>query len=160
MTRRVNSPVNPSSRSFRAKSGFLILGIGNLAGLGEEAGGRHYLDPSIGMNDAGSKGDGGNVTFPSGAQAENESQSAGRQISLIGVRNDGRIEERSGFQGIFGQEIGADQEASLFGKLRVREQHLAYLLKTLQKQSVYLLMTVAELGKDFIQERTDALFWK
>ena len=68
MTRRVNSPVSPSSRSLRANSGFLILGIGNLAGFGEKAGRRHYLDPSVGMNNADSKGDGGDVAFPRGAQ--------------------------------------------------------------------------------------------
>ena len=56
------------------------------------------------------------MSFPGGAQAENEPQSAGRQVSLIGVRNDGGIEQRGGFQRVFGQEIGADQEPSLFGQ--------------------------------------------
>ena len=55
---------------------------------------------------------------PVARKAENESQSAGRQVSLIRVRNDRRIEKRGGFQRVFGQEIGTDQEASLLGKLR------------------------------------------
>ena len=67
------------------------------------------------MDNAGTKSDGRNVSFPGGAQAENESQGAGRQTGLVGMRHDGRIEQRRGFQRVFGQEIGADQESSLFG---------------------------------------------
>ena len=70
----------------------------------------------IGMDDSGSKRDGRNMPFASGAQAEHESQRASRQARLIGVRNDRRIEQRRGFQRVFGQEIGADQQPPLFGE--------------------------------------------
>ena len=60
------------------------------------------------------------MSFPGGAQAENKPQRAGRQTRLIGVRNDRRIEQGGGFQGVFGQEIGADQQSSLFGQLLIR----------------------------------------
>ena len=59
------------------------------------------------------------MPFAGGAQAENESQRAGRQTGLIGVRNDGGIEQRGRFQGVFGEEVGADQQPSLFGELPV-----------------------------------------
>ena len=52
----------------------------------------------IGMDDSGSKRDGRNVPFAGGAQAENEPQSAHWQARLIGMRDDGRIEQRGGFQ--------------------------------------------------------------
>ena len=67
-------------REFPPEQRLLIQGVWDLARLGEEASGREYLDPLIGMDDTGSKSDGGNVPFPGGAQAENKPQSAGRQI--------------------------------------------------------------------------------
>ena len=57
---------------------------------------------------------------------------AGRS-GLVGVRNDGRIEQRSGFQRIFGQEIGADQQPSLFGQFLIRQQQLATCSKRSRK---------------------------
>ena len=99
-----------------------------------------YLDPLIGMDDAGSESDGGNVAFPGGAQAENEPQGAGREAGLVGVRNDRWIEQGSGFQGVFGEEIGADQEPSRFGQFRVRCQRLAHLFEAFQKELADVLV--------------------
>jgi hypothetical protein len=42
------------------------------------------------------------MSFPGSAQTENEPYGAGRQIGLIGVRNDGWVEQGRGFQGVFG----------------------------------------------------------
>ena len=120
MTRRVNSPVNPSFSEFPLEQRLLVDGVRNLARLGEKARGGQDLDPLIGMDDAGAKRDGGDVPFAGGAQAENEPQRAGRQTRLVGVRHDGRIEQGRGFQRVFGQEIGADQEPPCFGQLSIR----------------------------------------
>ena len=49
------------------------------------------------------------MSLAGGAQAEDKSQSAGRQARLVRVRDDGGIEQGRGFQGVFRQEIGADQ---------------------------------------------------
>ena len=40
------------------------------------------------------------------------------KIGLIRVRNDGGIEQRRRFQRVFSQEVGADQQAPLFGKFQ------------------------------------------
>jgi hypothetical protein len=98
------------------------------------------------MDDTGSKSDGGNVSFPSGAQAENKPQSAGREISLVRVRNDGWIEQSSGFQGVFGQEIGADQESSLFGQSLIRQHQVADLFEAFQEEIANLLVSLGEFG--------------
>ena len=55
------------------------------------------------------------MSFPGGAQAENKTQRAGRQTGLVRVRDDRGIEQGRGFEGVFCQEIGADQQPSLFG---------------------------------------------
>ena len=93
------------------------------------------------------------MSFPGGAQAENEPQSAGRQTGLIGVRNDGRIEQRGGFQRVFGQEIGADQQLPLFGDFLIGRQQLADLFEAFQEELANLLVPLGEFGGDFIQER-------
>jgi hypothetical protein len=109
------------------------------------------------MDDTGSKSDGGNVSFPSGAQAENKPQSAGREIRLVRVRNDGWIEQGSGFQGVFGQEIGADQESSLFGHFLIRQYQLADLFEAFQEEIANVLVPLGEFGGDFVQERADSV---
>ena len=63
---------------FSPEQRLFVQGVWDLARLGEKAGGGEHLDPLIGMDDTGSKRDGRNVSFPGGAQAENEPQSAGR----------------------------------------------------------------------------------
>ena len=98
------------------------------------------------------------MSFPGGAQAENKSQRAGRQTRLVRVRNDGRIEQGSGFQGVFGQEIGADQQPSLFGEFLIRRQRLADLFEAFQKEFADLLVPLGELSGDFVQQRADPVF--
>src|ERR1700736_256728 len=104
------------------------------------------------MDNTGSKSGGGNMAFPCGAQAENKSQSAGRQTGLVRVRNDGWIEQGSGFQGVFGQEIGSDQLAPLFGQVLIRQQPLPDLFEAFQKEFADLLVSLGEVSADFVQE--------
>src|SRR5437870_3614612 len=103
------------------------------------------------MDDAGSKRDGGDVSFPSGAQAQNKPERAGRQIGLVKVWNDGWIEEGCGFQGVFRQEIGPDQQSSFLGKVLIRRQGLAHLFEAFQEDFVYLLVPLAEFSADFVE---------
>jgi hypothetical protein len=98
------------------------------------------------------------VSFPSGAQAEDKPQSAGREIRLVGMRNDGWIEQGRGLQGVFGQKIGADQEASLFGQLLIRPNRFADLLEAFQEQIPDSMVPLGELGRYFIEQRGDAVF--
>ena len=145
-------------RKFPPEQRLLVPRVRDLARLGEEASGGTHLDLMIGMDDAGSKSDGGNVPFPGGAQAENKPQSAGWQIGLVRVRNDGWIEQGSGFQGVFGQKIGADQQSPLFGQVLILRQPLADLFEAFQKELADLLVPLGEVGADLVQERTDLVF--
>ncbi len=90
------------------------------------------------------------MSLPSGAQAENESQSARWHVGLIRVRDDGGIEQRSGFQRVFGQEIGADQQSPLLGDFPIHPQQLADLLKSFQKEFADLFVALGEFSGDFV----------
>jgi len=111
-----------------------------LTRLGEEARGRLHFDPMIGVDDTSPKSDGRNVPFPGGAQAENKTQSASRQVCLVRVRNDGGVEQGRRLQRVFRQEIGTDQQLSLFRDFLVVQQEITDLIKALPKELVYLLV--------------------
>ncbi len=98
------------------------------------------------------------MPFARSAQAENESQRARWQPRLIGVRDDGGVEQRRGFQGVFSQEIGADQQPPRFGEFLTRGQHLADLFKAFQKELADLLVPLGELGGDFREKDRDLVF--
>src|ERR1035437_8325035 len=100
----------------------------------------------MGMGDTGSNSDGENVSLSSGAQAENIQQRTGRETSLVMVWNDGWIEQSSGFQGVFGQEIGADLESSLFGQSLIRQHQVADLFEAFQEEIANLLVSLGEFG--------------
>jgi hypothetical protein len=76
------------------------------------------------------------------------------------VRDDGGIEKRSGFQRVFGKEIGADQQSPLFGEFLIRQKHPADLFKAFQKEFVDLVVSLREFGGDFVQQGTDPVFRK
>ena len=93
---------------FPCEQSLLVRRVWDLPRLGEKVRGVQYLDLIVRINDPGAKGDRRNVTFARGSQTKNESQSTRGQIGLVGVRNDGWIKQRSGFERIFGKEVGAD----------------------------------------------------
>jgi hypothetical protein len=66
------------------------------------------------------------------------------------VRDDGRIEKRSGFQRVFGQEIGADQQSSLLGDFGIGQQRPAHLFKAFQKELADLLVSLGEFTRDLV----------
>ena len=57
------------------------------------------------------------MAFAHSAQTENEPAAAGRRAGLVGMGNDARIEQCRRFEGIFVQEIGADQPALQLGEI-------------------------------------------
>ncbi len=58
----------------------------------------------------------------------------GGRSGLVRMRDDGRIEQRGGFQRVFGQKIGADQQLSLFGEVVTGRHQLADLFKAFQER--------------------------
>ena len=66
------------------KKRLFVTRVRNLTWLGKEACWGQDFDPMIGVDDARSKSDGGNMPFPRGAQAEDETQSAGGRSDWSG----------------------------------------------------------------------------
>ena len=85
--------VQSQLKKFSLKERLIVTGVRNLTRLGKEACWGQDLDPMVGVDDPRSKSDGRNMSLPRGAQAEDKTQSAGRQVRLVGVRDDGRIEQ-------------------------------------------------------------------
>jgi hypothetical protein len=110
------------------------------------------------MDNTGSKRDGGNVPFAGSAQAENEPQRSSFEARLIGMGDHGGIEQRGGFQRVFRQEIGADQEPSWFGNFPIRQHQVAHLFEALQEAMVNVRVPLGKFGGDFVQQRADAFF--
>jgi hypothetical protein len=112
----------------------------------------------VDVDDSSSKSDGGDMPLPGGAQAEDKTQSAGRQVRLVRVRDDRWIEQRCRFQGEFANEIGTDQQLSLFGNCLIGQQEVSDLFESFQKGFVDLLVSLGEFGGYFVQERADSVF--
>src|SRR5689334_6857942 len=93
---------------FSLKECFVVTGVWNLTWLRKEARWGLNLDPMVRVDDAGSKSDGGNMPLPRGPQADDKTQSVRRRVRLVGVRDDGRIEQGCRFQGVFANEIRTD----------------------------------------------------
>lgn len=91
------------------------------------------------------------MSFPGGTQAEDKAHGAGWQIGLVRVRNDGRIEYGRGFQRVFGQEVRADQQLPLLGKLSIARQQLANLVEAFEEKSMDTPMPLSEFGKYLVQ---------
>ena len=69
------------------------------------------------------------MSFAGGAQAENEPQGFRGQSGLVGVRDDGGIEEGCALDGVLREEAGPDQQAPLFGETLVGDVVVADLLE-------------------------------
>jgi hypothetical protein len=74
------------------------------------------------------------------------------------VRDDGGIEQGCRFQGEFANEIGADQQLSLFGNFLIGQQEVSDLFESFQKGFVDLLVPLGEFGGYFVKERADPVF--
>ena len=59
------------------------------------------------------EGDGGDVPFARGAQAQNETQRTFGQPGLVGIRHDGGIEKRGRLGRILVREVGADEHLAI-----------------------------------------------
>ena len=55
-------------------------------------------------------------------------------------------------------EIGTDQQLSLFGNLLIGQQEVSDLFESFQKGFVDLLVSMGEFGGYFVQERADPVF--
>ena len=93
-----------------------------------------------------------------GAQAQDETQRAGRNIRLIRVRHHRGIEQRRGFERILVSEISAQQQLPFFGQSLTIEQIGTDLVKSALEEFVDLQLAVAEFGPDRFQKGMDFAF--
>ena len=88
------------------------LGVGHIRHalrLGDKRHGRRQRDAILRADFARAESDGGNVAFARGAQTQDETQRALWHAGLVGVRHDGRIEQRRRLRRILVREVGADK---------------------------------------------------
>ena len=91
------------------------------------------------------------MAFADGTEAQNKAQAALRNSRLVRVWHDAGIEQRRRFEGIFVQEVGADELALYFGKRTVRQQRLLHFvgpaLKRLQQVAMPALEILQHVGQ-------------
>ena len=154
----MNSLVNPSSKSFRSKSAFSYTGFGICRGSVRKPLGVRTSIRWSGWMIPVRKVMEEMCPSPVARKLRIKRRAPGRQVRLVRVRDDGGIEQGRRFQGVFGQEIGADQQLSLFGEFLIGQQEVADLFESFQKEFADLLVALGEFGGDFVQERADSLF--
>src|SRR5579872_4303031 len=76
---------------------FIVAGIWNLTRFREETCRWQNLDPMVDVDDARSKGNRRNMSLPGSTQAEDKTQSSGKQVRLVRMRHNGGIEKRRRF---------------------------------------------------------------
>ena len=123
-------PHQPKFLELSLEYAVLVGGAGHLLGFEAVARGGIDGDVAAGIKQPGAKGDGGDVTFARGPQAQDETQRAGRQVRLVRMRHDRGIEQRGGFERILVAKIGAEQELPFFGQVLVGVQAGADLLES------------------------------
>ena len=91
------------------------------------------------------------MSFPDGAKAEDEAEPAFRRAGLIGMRDDTRIEQCRRLEGIFVQEVGADQLALYLCEIGMRRKGVFHFvgarLEGLQQVAVPALEILKHLGE-------------
>ena len=80
-----------------------------------------------------------------------DADGAGRDVVLIGMRDDGGIKERGGLERIFVGEIGADEKGALIGKMMIGRQKMAHRFKALEEIIAEALVAAVEIGEDLVQ---------
>ena len=150
----------PQFLEFALEQEFLVRRVGRLCGLDIEARGFLEGDAAAGVEDAGAERDGGNVAFASGAQAHDEPQRAGRQVRLVRMRHDGRIEQRGSLEGILVGETRADQQPAFLGQFLVRGQPGPDLLEAALEEIPDFQMALVKFRQHLLQQRADLVLGK
>jgi len=88
------------------------------------------------------------MPLPDRAKAEDETTSAFRRAGLIRMRDDARIEQGRGLEGIFVQEVGADQLTLGLGENRMRREGDFHLVGALLEGRQQVAMAALEIIKD------------
>ena len=106
---------------------------------------------------AGAEGDGGNVPFARGPQAQDETERALGQPGLVGVGHDGRIEQRGGLRRVFVREVSADERLPFGRRLPGLAQVTAHLREAVAEKLFNVLVPVRKLAQHLAQQLGDFL---
>jgi len=91
---------------------FILLIRHGPDGLGEAAA-RVDLDLVVGIDDAGTKDNGGDVPLARRPQTHDDPDRTGGNVALVVMGNDRRIEQRRGFDRILRGQVGSDQHPAI-----------------------------------------------
>ena len=80
-----------------------------------------------------------------------------RQSRLVGMRHDGRIEQRRGLRRILVREVSADEHLPFGRRLRAGFEMNVHLLEAVAKNVLHLLVPVRELAEHLAQQPGDLL---
>ena len=95
------------------------------------------------------------MPFAGGPQAQNETQRAGREVRLIRVRHDRRIEQRRGFERIFVREVGAQHQLPFFGDPAAGTQRVPDVLEAAFEELADFQVAFTKFGLHLLRQRMD-----
>ncbi len=72
---------------------------------------------------------------------------------MVRVRNNRWVEESRGFERVLGEEIGANEEASLLRQIASRIVLLPNLFEAFQQSFSQSVVPLRKVGSDFLQKR-------
>ncbi len=131
---------------------FLVVrGGGDVLGRGDVARRRIDRDFSLAIDGARTKGDRGDVTLARGAEAQDETQRPGGKSGLVGMGNDGRIEQGGRLERVLVGEVGADEKLAFLREPLVGGQQAADEFEADKEVVHQPLMACFELGQDLGQ---------
>ena len=90
-------------------------------GLGREGVPRRRVEADIAVvaEDAAAEDDRRNVAFAGGPQAHQEADRPGGQVVLVGMLDDGRVEQGRRLDGVLHREVRAEQQLTVAGDLEI-----------------------------------------
>ena len=97
------------------------------------------------------------MSFARGSQAQDETEGARGQPGLVGVRDDGRIEQRRRLKRILMRKIGADERLPLRQKLPPLAQAETHLREAGEEMLFKLLVAIGKFTQHPAQQPSDVL---
>ena len=126
------------------EQGLVVEGVLQHPGGGDEGRDRVQPDLPVRADDPGTEGDGGQVPFADGAQAEDEAPGAGRDPGLVRVPDHGRVEQGRRFHRVLLGEVGADEQPARLRERVVDEQVAPQVLEPAQERLLQLVVPALE----------------
>ena len=92
-----------------------------------------------------------------GPQTHDKTQRTFGHAGLVGMRHDGRIEQRRGFRGVFVREVSADERLPFGRSLPRLVQVMSYLREAVAEKLFHTLVPILKLAQHPAQQSGDFL---